>query len=352
MAVKFAKHSLCLKGIAHALPHENINNEQLLEKLKRQCGLLTARKAKAIARRMGIEGRHFTRNLNVATSAPSPTSIELSIQALKGALIAANIEMEQLDYLLSHTCTPHTQVPPNAAWIADKQQYHGPYLELRQACTGFANGLQVASAFCAVNQQPVAIVGSETGSVFFDMDNQFIDTEQLVNYVQMGDGAAAVVLAPVEQAIDSAGIISDIYLGHIGVGKEAGFYLDGGSNDVGNKNMARFHHNTAAVRKQGSQLFELGLAALQSQGHHLDDFRFILPHQANGHIDKLLAEALDIEPSRVINDAKLLGNLGSAAIWVSLSKLINSGVLATGDKVMVLGAEATKYLYGGFVYQH
>ncbi|PKG75947.1 3-oxoacyl-ACP synthase [Shewanella sp. GutCb] len=352
MAVKFAKHSLCLKGIAHALPHTNISNELLLEKLKYQCGLLTARKAKAIARRIGIQGRHLTRNLDTATSAPSPTSIELSVQALKGALAAANVEMEQLDYLLSHTCTPHTQVPPNAAWIADKQAYHGPYLELRQACTGFANGLQIASAFCAVNQQPVAIVGCETGSVFFDMDNRFIDTEQLVNYVQMGDGAAAVVLAPIEQANGASGIISDIYLGHIGVGKDAGFYLDGGSNDVANKQMARFHHNTAAVRKQGSQLFELGLAALQSHGHHLDDFRFILPHQANGHIDTLLAEALSIEPSRVINDAKWLGNLGSAAIWVSLSRLINSGVLETGDKVMILGAEATKYLYGGFVYQH
>ncbi|QQX79304.1 3-oxoacyl-ACP synthase [Shewanella sp. KX20019] len=352
MAVKFAKHSLRLKGIAHALPHATINNEVLLEKLKNKCGLLTARKAKAIARRMGIDGRHLTRDLSVATSAPSPTSIELSVQALNAALTAAKVEMHQLDYLLSHTCTPHTQVPPNAAWIADKQQYHGPYLELRQACTGFANSLQIASSFCAVNQQPVAIIGCETGSVYFDMDNQFIDTEQLVNFVQMGDGAAAAVVAPLEQAIDRSGIISDIYLGHIGVGKDSGFYLDGGSNDVGNKQMARFHHNTAAVRKQGSQLFELGLAALQSKGHHLDDFRFILPHQANGHIDKLLAGALGIEASRVINDAKLLGNLGSAAIWVSLSRLINSGVLAKGDKVMVLGAEATKYLYGGFVYQH
>ncbi len=352
MAVKFAKHSLSLKGIEHALPHDNINNEYLLEKLKQQCGLLTARKAKAIARRMGIEGRHLSRDLNVATSRPSPTSIELSVQALNGALSAADIEISQLDYLLSHTCTPHTQVPPNAAWIADKLAYHGPYLELRQACTGFANGLQIASSFCAVNQQPVAIVGCETGSVYFDMDNQFIDTEQLVNYVQMGDGAAAVVLAPAEQLGGAIGTISDIYLGHIGVGKEAGFYLDSGSNDVANKQMARFHHNTQAVRQQGSQLFELGLAALQSRGHHLDDFRFILPHQANGHIDRLLGDALAIEPSRIINDAKSLGNLGSAAIWVSLAKLINSGALNSGDKVMVLGAEATKYLYGGFVYQH
>lgn len=351
MAVKFAKHSLSVKGLGHALPHGNIDNTELFAKLKVQCGALTARKAKAIARRIGIEGRHFSRDLNVPTSSASPSSIDLSVQALNMALNAANIDMAQLDYLLSHTCTAHTQVPPNAAWIADRQGFEGPYLELRQACTGFANGLQIASSFCAVNQQPVAIVGCETGSVYFDMSNQFIDLEQLVNYVQMGDGAAAIVLAPLEDDQDALGTISDIYLGHVGVGKDAGFYLDGGSNDVANQKMARFHHNTQAVRQQGSQLFELGLAALQSQGHHLDDFRFILPHQANGHIDVLLADALGIDADRIINDAKMLGNLGSAAIWVSLSKLIHSHVLQPGDKVMVLGAEATNIVWW-FIYQH
>ena len=349
MAVKFAQHDLSVYSIAHQLPGSNIDNETLLACLSQQSGRLNARKAKSIVKRLGIEGRHLVRDLTTATSSASPTSIELSEQVLKRALQNANMSADELDYLLTHTCTPHTQVPPNAAWLADVMAYHGPYLELRQACTGFANGLQIASAFCAVNQKPVAIVGVETGSVYFDMDKSFIDTEQLVNYVQMGDGAAAVVLAP---AIDGKSTISDIYLGQIGHQRQPGFYLDSGSNDVGEKRMARFHHNIHAVREQGSQLFELGWQALQSRGYQLDDFAYILPHQANGHIDALMAEALGITPDRVINDAKQFGNLGSAAIWVSLSNLIHSGKLQDGDKVAVLGAEATKYLYGGFVYQH
>ncbi|MEZ9234901.1 3-oxoacyl-ACP synthase III family protein [Shewanella sp. 10N.286.52.A9] len=349
MAVKFAQHDLSLLGISHQLPNANINNEALLNALSQQCSRLAARKAKTIAKRLGIEGRHLVRDLSTPTSSTSPSSIELSQQVLTQALVNANLDIEALDYLLSHTCTPHTQVPPNAAWLADAMAFHGPYLELRQACTGFANGLQIASAFCAVNQQPVSIVGVETGSVYFDMDNDFIDTEQLVNYVQMGDGAAAVVLGPQDE---QAAKISDIYLGQIGHQKPPGFYLDGGANDVGTKQMARFHHNTQAVREQGSQLFELGWQALQSRGYQLDDFAYILPHQANGHIDVLMAKALGISPERVINDAKHLGNLGSAAIWVSLSRLIHSGRLKAGDKVAVLGAEATKYLYGGFVYHH
>ena len=349
MAVKFARHDVSLLGISHFLPQDNISTDYLIDCLSKHCGMLAARKARVIAKKLGIEGRHLVRRLDTATSAPNPTSIEMSVKVLTDALALAGFKANDIDYLLSHTCTPHTQVPPNAAWIADDMAYHGPYLELRQACTGFANGLQIASAFCEVNQQPVAIVGVEAGSVYFDMKTSFRETEQLVNYVQMGDGAAAVILGPSQQGKP---IISDMYLGQIGHNKAPGFYLDSGSNDVGKKQMARFHHNTQAVRAQGSQLFELGWQALQSSGYQLDDFAFILPHQANGHIDTLLAQALGISRDRVINDARQLGNLGSAAIWVSLSKLIHSGRLAAGDKVAVLGAEATKYLYGGFVYQH
>ncbi|WP_144210821.1 3-oxoacyl-ACP synthase III family protein [Shewanella donghaensis] len=353
MAVKFAQHSLKLLGINHQLPHENISSGKLIDALRTRCGVITAKKAEIVARKLGINGRHLVRDLTKATCLPSPSSIDLSISALNEALLQANLTMNDIDYLLSHTCTPHTQVPPNAAWIADKQGFQGPYLELRQACTGFANALQIASAFCKVNQQPLAVVGCETGSVYFDMSPDFIDKAQLVNFVQMGDGAAAVILGPnTDESRGGFGVISDIYLGQIGENKQPGFHLDGGSADVGNKDMARFHHNIAAVRSQGSQLFELGLAALMSRGHHIEDMKYILPHQANGHIDKLLAEALNIDSGRIINDAQFLGNLGSAAIWVSLSRLIHSGKLIKGDKVMVLGAEATKYLYGGFIYKH
>ena len=55
---------------------------------------------------------------------------------------------------------------------------------------------------------------------------------------------------------------------------------------------------------------------------------------------------------QIINDAKLFGNLGSAAIWLSFARLLENCPLEPGDQVLVLGAEATKYLYGGFVYQH
>ena len=53
---------------------------------------------------------------------------------------------------------------------------------------------------------------------------------------------------------------------------------------------------------------------------------------------------------RVLVSGDRVGNLGSASIWVGLHLARTGGQLKDGDRVLVLGAEATKYLYGGFVY--
>jgi hypothetical protein len=43
---------------------------------------------------------------------------------------------------------------------------------------------------------------------------------------------------------------------------------------------------------------------------------------------------------------------GDRPIWASLHRLRTSGRLRPGDRVLVLGAETTKYVFGGFVYTH
>ena len=65
-----------------------------------------------------------------------------------------------------------------------------------------------------------------------------------------------------------------------------------------------------------------------------------------------MATEFRIPGDRVFVTADRLGNLGSAAIWVSLDLLRRSGQLLPGQRVLVLGAEGTKYMFGGFVYQH
>ncbi|WP_163932811.1 3-oxoacyl-ACP synthase III family protein [Paraferrimonas sp. SM1919] len=372
MQTRYIKQTFSLLGCGAALPQTTYSNQQLLAILLSKSGPRKRLLAAKLGHLIGVQKRHLSRNFNQNLGTPSPTAIELGQRAINQALASAKLNINHCQYLLTHTCTPHTQVPPNASWLADELQFTGPYLELRQACTGFANALQIAAGMLPTNtsshgrsaskttssinfesaeQAPVVICGMETGSVYFDFDDEFIDLSQLLNYMQMGDGAGAVILANSghPQAI---GEISHGYFGHIGIGKQPGFYLDGGSAKVKNKEIPKFHHDVKGVRQNGEMLIKHSLEQVLHNQFSIDDFDFILPHQANGHIDEIFAKQLGIDKKKVINHAKELGNLGSAAIWVSLNKLIRSGKLATGSRVLVVGAEATKYLYGGFVYTH
>lgn len=348
MTAHFSQGQIKLLSIANAFPNKPVGTEELIQKLRVFCDDRTARKANAIANRLSIESRYLSRNLNQSFSHPNPDAPDLCQKAIN---LAGG---QTADFLICHTTTPHTLLPSNAAWVAERMGFARPFMELRQACTGFANALQIAVPMLNFDEniQRICVTAVEVGSVYFSFENNFLELDQLINFVQMGDGASAVVLAKDDGS--SRQIIKDCYVGHIGLGHEPGFQLKtGGSQQTWcDKKLPYFEHNALTVRKQGPELFLKGLEALQGKGYSLNDFAYILPHQANGNIDRMLADTLNIDRQRVINNAKQWGNLGSVAIWASFADIVNSGKLKPGDQVAVLGAEATKYMYGGFVYTH
>ena len=351
MNTVFLPGQVKLLAASNAFPDQQLNNEQLITALEKLSGRRYAKVAARIAPFLGIEQRHFSRSIHHYVSPPTPTNSDLVVEVMQRLMIQSQVSLSDIDYLIGHTTTPDTQLPPSIAWVTEKLKFYGPFMELRQACTGFASALQIAIPRIALLGKPIALVGSETGSVYFDFKEAFLDQSQLVNYMQMGDGAGGVILGPDDGS--GHGIISDCFMGQIGVDMAPGLSLDGGSLSVHTqKTIARFHHNATNVRHSGEALFTASINALTQQGHRVQDFDYIIPHQASGHIDSQLSEALGIERSKVINDAKNWGNLGSAAIWASFAKLVNSGILQPGNKVAILGAEATKYMYGGFIYRH
>jgi len=352
LSVFFNDHKVKLISSASTLPGPPISTQQLTNFMQSIAGKRNATFAKIVAKRLGISSRHLIRELIPGLVVDNDLSLKLGTKTLKKAYQSANIQ--QADYLIGHTTSPHTLLPPNIAWLAERLKHTGPYMEFRQACCGFANALQTASSMLASqsNINNIGIVGSEVGSLYFDFSQEFINKEQLVNFMQMGDGAGAVVVAKDDGT--SENIISDIYFGHIGLHKAPGFGIkDGGASNVEcNTKLPHFFHEVSNIRENGAALFISGIEAIKSRGYCIDDFKYIIPHQVNGHLAKLFSKELNIDANKVVVDADQLGNLGSAAIWVSLDRLRNSGKLSQGDKVLILGAEATKYMYGGFVYQH
>src|SRR6201993_5313453 len=204
---------------------------------------------------------------------------ELAAVAVRAALCEAGSVAQDLSYLIGHTATPARLMPPNIGQVAEILDYYGPFVEFRQACTGFANALVFAQGLLRAGAGPIAIVGSETGSVFFDPHRAAEDAGQLVNMVQMGDGAAAIILARDD---DRAGArLSQVFYGQMGRGRVNGLAVAEGGSDAPRCSLGfpEFQHDFAMIRHSGLELLLHCAAAADYAGNESCDY--ILPHQAN-----------------------------------------------------------------------
>ena len=328
-------------GSGRALPGAAVSTGELIDLMQSRFGFSRQREARAIAGRLGIENRHLCRDFDGAHEQPreGAANSDLAAQAVRQALQHAQLDVCDLDYLIGHTTTPDQPLPASVTTVADRLGYAGPHVELRQACTGFANALMIAFGLITAGSGPVAIVGSETGSLFFDPGSLDDEPDQIVNMVQMGDGAGAVILGA--QGAGRASIEA-AWFGALGLDRAPGIARQ--------HSRLRFDHDFAAIRAHGHMLFDAGRAAAMEKGFALETAQRIVPHQVSGRIGALAAAHFGIAPEKLFVQADQIGNTGSAAIWIALDTIRADA--APGDAILVLGAEASKHMYGGFAYRH
>lgn len=346
--------ALAVLGSAQALPGEPICTRELATGIDHRFNLNLTRRALALGRRLNIQRRHHSRDFAVRLEGTrsGDGNADLAARAVEAALADAGLHCRDISYLIGHTTSPAEPLPSNITRVAHLLKYRGPVAEFRQACTGFVNATIFAAGLCAASGgRPVAIVGSETGSVFFDPLRAAEDTSQLVNLVQMGDGAGAIVLGP-EQTSTRTARISAVHHGRLETDLAPGLRMRVGGSHAPHPNGAaiEFDHAYASVQEHGGALFHAALEAMRAQAVDLDAISHVLPHQANGRMDALLAPHLPTT-TRVIVHADRVGNTGSAAIWLALDEARRC-VLSAGARMVVLGAESTNYSFGGFVYEH
>src|SRR5882724_3626315 len=224
--------ALKVLGMGTALPGPPVSTVDLLDRVEVRFGVTISRQGRALAGRLKIGTRHFCRDFAARHEAPRPghSNPDLAAAALRAALEEAQLRIHDLAYLIGHTATPACLMPPSIALVADRLGFRGPYMELRQACTGFANALVIAQGLAsAPDAKPIAIIGSETGSVYFDPWRARDNPGQLVNLVQMGDGAAAIIVAPNNSQPGAR--LAKTFAGHIGLGHKPGFALVAGGSD-------------------------------------------------------------------------------------------------------------------------
>ena len=334
---------LAVLGTGSALPGDAVSTNTLIALIGDRFGIACEREAAAVAQRLAIHSRHVCRDFahRQEPARAGDSNADLAARAVNAALADAGVAIDDIGFLIGHTTTPEQPLPANIAHVADRLGYSGPHVELRQACTGFANALMIATGLLGTaGARPVVIVGSETGSLFFDPLRLAEDRGQIVNMVQMGDGAGAIVLGP---AAPQGPAIEAAWIGSIGLDRAPGIQQHHGAQE--------FAHDFAEILKSGPQLFDADVATATRLGHPPHQADCIIPHQVSGRVKSQASAHLGLAPGRIFVNADRLGNCGSAAIWIALAELRGAS-LAQGARVLALGAEASKFIYGGFAYVH
>src|SRR6266478_5780045 len=265
-------------GMGTALPGRPVTTAQLLKRIEDRFGVAVSRRGAALASRLKIATRHVCRDFETRREAPrlGNSNPDLAAIALRMALEEARLDVGELAYLIGHTTSPACLVPPNIALVADRVSFAGPYMELRQACTGFANALVIAQGLTSVaGVKAVAIIGSETGSVYFDPQRAGEDFSQIVNLVMMGDGGAAIVVGPDDSGASAR--VSSNFFDQVGLGRPPGFTLDAGGSDEPfiKGGTLEFEHDFTAVRDNGPELFYHGAAAARTLGVDVETVDYV-----------------------------------------------------------------------------
>jgi len=76
---------------------------------------------------------------------------------------------------------------------------------------------------------------------------------------------------------------------------------------------------------------------LHASVYKLEDFAWIVPHQANARIVQAAAKRLKVPEERFYLNLEEYANTSSASIPIALHEMSAKGLLKTGDLIMLIG---------------
>lgn len=312
-------------GIGHFVP-ENIVTNADLEKVMDTSD-------QWIVERTGIHERRF---FNPETD----TVANMSARAAKMALERAQLEADDIDFIVFATITPDYFFPGSGVLLQrelglDKKTI--PALDLRNACSGFIYGISVADQFIKTGMyNTVLVVGAEIQSSTLEMNTRGRNVS-----VIFGDGAGAAILQA-SPAGSNKGVLST-HLHAEGSFAEELYVKDPGSSrkerlspDIINSTSVRAHMNGNLVFKHAVVRFQQVIQeALDHNGLSKDDISLLIPHQANLRISNFLQQQLGFEDNRVYNNIMRYGNTTAASIPIAMSEAWSEGRIPEGSLLCI-----------------
>lgn len=306
-----------------------------------------------IRERTGIATRYYV--------ADGTSTSDLGVRAARAALDAAGVTPASIDYVVFATMTPDYYFPGGGVLLQDKLGLDKiPTLDIRQQCTGFIYGLQVADALLRTKvARRLLLVGAEVHSGFMPWHDHGIlfgtssgrptpeqfafNTQYRDRTVLFGDGAGALVL---EWSDEERGLV-DAVLHSDGHYAEK-LYVPSGFKFRPYITEAMVREGRHIPEMDGQRVFRMAVTklpevvheVLKKSGHTLDDVSLLLAHQANLRLNEAVQKALGLGDDRIYNNIQRYGNTTAATIPILYDECRRAGRIKRGDLVcfVALGA--------------
>jgi 3-oxoacyl-[acyl-carrier-protein] synthase III len=305
-----------------------------------------------IRERSGIEQRYYVKD--------GTTTSDLGARAAEEALADAGVGREEVDYIVAATMTPDYYFPGIGGLIQKKLGLSAiPALDLRQQCTGFIYGLQVADALVRSGAaRTVLLVGAEIHSGFipwkhwdylFGLSSEGPTAEDRAfnssfrdRAVLFGDAAGAVVLraSPDEArgvlgfAVHSSGeSAEDLYVGTGGFAWRP--YM--AEAHLKESRHVPAMNGRAVFRMAVKHMPEVVREVCSRQGLRVEDIDLLIAHQANLRINEAVQKALGLPDARVYNNIQRYGNTTAATIPIAYHECRKGGRIPPGALVCLVG---------------
>jgi 3-oxoacyl-[acyl-carrier-protein] synthase-3 len=305
-----------------------------------------------IRERSGVETRYFV--------SPGTATSDLGVAAARKALEHAAVRPEDVDLVVFATMTPDHYFPGCGSILQTKLGLRNiPAYDIRQQCSGFLYGLQLADAHVRAGlAKTVLLVGAEVHTGFMPWTPAQFEylygrsdvppTEEQRAWntrfrhltVLFGDAGAAVVVkaAEGERGVLDHDIHADgadfekLYVP--GTGFKHRPYTDP-------EQIARGDHipvmdGRYVFKMATTRMVEAAQEVLKRNGAAVSDLKMVLMHQANKRINEYCQKALGVSDDRVWHNIERYGNTTAATIPLLWDECARAGRIVPGDLVLLV----------------
>ena len=266
------------------------------------------------------------------------TQLDLAEGAIHRALEHANLDIKDIDCLVSASAVGVQPIPCTAALIHERvaKGLSIPAMDINTTCTSFISALSTMSHLIEAGEyHRVLIVSSEVGSLG-------LNPKQKESYELFGDGAAAFIF---QASNKDKGVIASLQRTWSEGAHDT--EIRGGLTSYQPKEYSEETKTNFMFDMKGKKILLLSARVIpemfqefqEKSGISKDAVDYIIPHQASRALP-LVMDKLGVSKDKYLNIVSEYGNMVSVAVPFGLAYALDHGYVKEGDTIFLMGTAA------------